>query len=87
MKELSGEKVYRVIEKETKKLQVSEVVKLLIGTLREINHYKNNLIDEETFNTIITYYSLTLLSRINNSKDYEKIFNECLTGETKENEA
>jgi hypothetical protein len=87
MKELSGEKVYRAVEKNTKKLQVCEVVKLLIGTLREINHYKNNLVDEETFNTIITYFSLTLLSRTNNSKDYEKIFNECLTGEIKESEA
>lgn len=87
MKELSGEKVYKEALNDSKKLKVCEVVQLLIGTLREINQYKNNMVDEETFNTIITYFALTLLSRTNSEKDYQKIFDGCLVGEVEESEA
>lgn len=85
MKELSGELVYKTINQVKKKLAINEVNQLLIGTLKQINDNQIKL-DENLFNTIITYFALTLLARVNSEEDYRKIFNECLVGEIKESE-
>lgn len=86
VKVLSGELVYKTIKKSGKKLAINEVNQLLIGTLKQINDNQIK-IDENLFNTIITYFALTLLARVNSKEDYQKIFNECLVDEIKESEA
>ena len=87
MKQLDGEKVYKIARATTKKIKVNEAVVGLAKTLTEIRENNKAQIDDEVFNTIIIYYSLMLYARTHNSKEYDEMFNSCLVGSEKESEA
>lgn len=88
MKQLDGKKVYQKAIKTTKKIKVNEAVVGLGKALTEMRKNNKIKIDDETFNTIITYYSLMLLARTHDTKEYNEIFNSCLVGnDDKESEA
>ena len=86
MKKIRAESVAQEVSKCTKKLKINEAVGLLIKTIKNIEKYQHIKFSDEDVNTITTYYSLTLLARVNTSKEYNKIVDDCSI-EVKELEA
>jgi len=86
MKQICAEKVAKEVAKCTKKLKVGEVVGLLVKTIDGVEEHQNIKFRDEDINTILSYFSLTLLARTHNSKEYEKILDECSI-EVRESEA
>lgn len=89
MKAINMEKVYKTTKANTKKIKVGEA---LVGLQSAMNDIKKNTaikIDDDTYNMIVTYYSLHLLSRVYDEKEYQEIFDRCLEEvvEEKESEA
>ena len=87
MKSINANKVAIEVAKCGKKLKVAEVVGLLVQTINQVEEHQQIKFNDETINTICAYFSLTLLARVNNSKDYEQILNDCSIEVIKESEA
>ena len=86
MKQICAEKVAKKVATCSKKLKVGEVVGLLIQTIDGVEKHQDIKFDDNTINTITAYFSLTLLARTHNSKEYEKILDDCSI-EVRESEA
>lgn len=87
MKSINANKVAIEVAKCEKTLKVSEVVGLLVQTINQVEEHQPIKFSDKEVNTICAYFSLTLLARVNNSKDYEKILNDCSIEVIKESEA
>ena len=77
MKQICAESVAQEVSKCSKKLKVNEVVGLMVQTINSVEEHQHIHFDDDTINTIISYFSLTLLARTHNKKDYEKILEQC----------
>jgi len=77
MKQICAENVSKKVATCTKKLRVNEVIGLLVQTIDGVEKNQNIKFEDEVINTILSYFSLTLLARTHNSKEYEKILDEC----------
>lgn len=77
MKSINANKVATEVAKCGKKLKVGEVVGLLVQSINGVEKHQNIKFTDETVNTILAYFSLTLLARVNTKADYEKILNDC----------
>ena len=77
MKKIRAESVAQETIKCTKKLKVNEVVGLLVKTINEIEMYQHIKFSDDDVNTITTYFSLTLLARVSNAKEYNKLIEDC----------
>ena len=86
MKKFRAGSVAQEVSKCTKKLKINEAVGLLIKTIKNIEKYQHIKFSDEDVNAITTYYSLTLLARVNTSKEYNKFVDDCSI-EVKELEA
>ena len=87
MKAINMEKVYIKTNKTTKKIKVNEAVVGLQSALNDIIRHSGIKIDENTYNMIVTYYSLHLLARTHNKKDYEEMFDSFLEEEIEDKES
>ena len=86
MKPINANKVAQVVAKCSKKLKVGEVVGLLVQTINQVEQHQNIQFGDDDVNTILAYFSLTLLARVSNSKEYEQILEDCSI-DVKESEA
>ena len=77
MKQICAEKVSQEVATCTKKLKVAEVIGLLVQTIDSVEKHQNIKFEDDVINTIMSYFSLTLLARTHNSKEYEKILENC----------
>lgn len=77
MKTIVAEKVMKEVSTCTKKLKVAEVIGLLVQTINSVEKEQHIQFKDDDINAIETYFSLTLLARVNKSKDYQKILDNC----------
>ena len=91
MKAINMEKVYKTTKANTKKIKVGEALVGLQSALNDIKKNTSIVIDDDTYNMIITYYSLHLLSRVHDEKEYQELFDsfleEVIEEKEKESEA
>lgn len=87
MESINANKVAQRVAKCGKKLKVGEVVGLLVQAINGVEKHQNIQFNDNDINTILAYFSLTLLARTHNSKEYEQILKECSIEVLQESEA
>ena len=76
-KVIDGNLVALEVKNITKKLKVNEFMALLAYTFKKLEENGTVKLDDQAYNNLITYLSLTLIARVNSKKDFENILAKC----------